>query len=291
MAINMLQDKIRKSKNPFVLDFGMRMEHIPVRIQEKTSGFLEAYEKYSAELLDALQEVVPAVRFSIPLFSLYGCEGLKALERLLNHSRKLGYYIFLDCTEQLNPQNTITASEMLFDEKCNWQFDGLVITSYTGSDGLRPYVSKVKESNKDLFVVARTANKSASEVQDLLSGSRHTHLAVAEMVNRFAEPLTARCGYSQVAIMAAASAPESLSALRRKFKNLFILLDGCDYPNANIKNCSFAFDDLGHGAIACAGLYVTAAWKEDIEYLDYLSCACRAVDRLKKNFARYITIL
>ena len=92
--------------------------------------------------------------------------------------------------------------------------------------------------------------------------------------------------------MAAASSAESLRSLRAKYPRLFFLLDGFDYPNANAKNCSFAFDNLGHGAAACVGLSITAAWKEDgAEGEGYLEAACLAVERLKKNIQRYITIL
>ena len=291
MAIDKLQDKIRKLKNPLLVDFSMCWEHIPLQIREETSGFANAYAKYCTELLEDLREIVPAVRFSFSLLALLGCEGLDALETLLNHAHKLGYYVMLDCAEMLNPQNTSAGAEILFDQGNQWYFDGLIVTAYTGSDALRPYVAKLKNTGKDLFVVSRTSNKSASEVQDLLSGSRHTHLAVAEMVNRLAEPLVGRSGYSQVAIMGAASAADSNRALRSKFKNLFILLDGCDYPNANTKNCSYGFDKLGHGAMACASLYVTAAWQNDFDPSDYVGCAVRACERLRKNFARYVTIL
>ena len=148
----------------------------------------------------------------------------------------------------------------------------------------------LKETKKDIFAVVRTANRTAAELQDLLTGSRLMHMANADIVNRFSEQLVGRSGYSQVAMLAAASSADSLRTLRGKYKNTFLLLDGCDYPNANAKNCSFAFDSLGHGAAACAGLSVTAAWQEDDVQAAYVEKAVEAAQRLKKNLLRYITI-
>ena len=54
-----------------------------------------------------------------------------------------------------------------------------------GSDVLKPYMAAIKSVNKDIFVVLRTANKSASELQDLLAGSRLVHMAAADHVNRY----------------------------------------------------------------------------------------------------------
>ena len=92
--------------------------------------------------------------------------------------------------------------------------------------------------------------------------------------------------------MAAASSADSLRSLRAKYKNIFLLLDGCDYPNANAKNCSFAFDSLGHGAAACAGLSITAAWRDqETTGTEYVSQAVSAAERLKRNLTRYVTVL
>jgi hypothetical protein len=113
---------------------------------------------------------------------------------------------------------------------------------------------------------------------------------VADIVNRQAESKTGRHGFSQVGALASASAADSLRSLRSKYPKLFLLLDGYDYPNANAKNCSYAFDKLGHGAAACAGESIIAAWKES-ENNDYVAAAVEATDRMKKNLTRYVTIL
>ena len=70
---------------------------------------------------------------------------------------------------------------------------------------------------------------------------------------------------------------------------LFILIDGYDYTGTNAKNCSFAFDKLGHGAIACAGAGILGAWKELDG--DPVEVAISEIERMKKNLTRYITIL
>ena len=290
MSVDMLQEKIRKCKNPSVVDFGMLPDHLPAHLASEES-FLKSYEIFAEELLHGLKEVVPAVRFSLNTMAFYGGEGLEVLSRLLLKAKEQGYYIFLDVPGPMSPQEAGIGAKALFDEG-RYCFDGMIITSYIGSDGIKPYISGLKESSKDVFVTVRTANKTAPEQQDLLTGTRLAHMAAAEIVNRLAEPYIVRSGYSRVGIMAAASSADSLRNLRAKHKSLFMILDGYDYPNANAKNCAQAFDRLGHGAIVCAGVSVTAAWKEaEAEGSDYVACAVQAADRMKKNLTRYVTIL
>ena len=170
--------------------------------------------------------------------------------------------------------------------------DALVISGYLGSDVIKPFLPYCKKGKKDLFVVVRTANKSASELQDLLAGSRNVHIAAADHVNRYGADTAGKFGYTQVGVLAAASSADSLRTLRSKYPRLFLLLDGFDYPNANAKICSNAFDKFGHGAAACSGSGIVSAWKDaESDGRDYLEHAKAAAERMKKNLTRYITFL
>lgn len=292
MSIDHLQEKIRKLKNPAVIDFNLLPEHIPPHIQERDTFFVSAYEYYCTQLMEGLKELIPAVRFSLSMMALYGADGMVALEKLLRTAKELGYYVFLDCPDAKTHQDAQRTADLFLSETNPYAFDGLVLSTYIGSDAIRPYCEAMKKTDKDLFVVIRTPNKSAQELQDLLTGSRHVHLAAADVVSRFSETLTGKCGYSRVAAIMAANAPGSLQTLRSKHKAMFILVDGYDYTNANAKNCALAFDRLGYGAIVCAGTSVTAAWQTDVaQERQFVPMAVESVQRMKKNLTRYITIL
>ncbi len=291
MSIDKLQEKIRKTKNPSVIDFTVTPSQIPPYLLESEGAFLPAYVRFCRELMTGLQGIIPAVRFSFGHFALHGPDGLLCLSRVLQRAEDMGYYVFLDAMEMLSAQSTAYAADILLNTS-DLKYDALIFTSYIGSDGLRPYADRIKDLDKAIFPVIRTANRSAPEIQDLLTGTRLVHLAKADVVNRFAESLVGRSGYSKVGIMAAATSVDSLKSLRGKFAKLFFLLDGYDYPNANAKNCSYAFDNLGHGAAACAGNSVTAAWlQEQSDGWQYVQQAVEAAERMKKNLTRYVTIL
>lgn len=292
MSIDKLQEKIRKLKNPSMVEFSLDPEMIPPHILEQENSEILAFERFCRELLDGLKGIVPAVRFSMGRFSLLGPDGLFLMSRMTQYAKELDYYVLLDAPECLSRQAAESTVNAMFSDKCLWQFDGLAVSSYAGSDVLKPYVQAAKTSQKDIFVVLRTANKSAAELQDLLTGSRLVHMAAADIVYRLCEPLVGRSGYSQIAAIGPASVADVLKKLRARYKILFLLVDGYDYPNANAKNCSNAFDKLGHGAIACAGSGIIAAWKADDTNGDaYVDHAVQAAERMKKNLLRYITVL
>ena len=287
MSVDILQEKIRKTKNPTLVDLTISANLLPPSLLEQEGSTVKGWGKYALELMEGLRGAVPAVRFSFSAYALYGGDGLNLLNFLMNRAKELGYYVLLDSVESLSPQAAETAAEELFA----WNCDGLVVSAYIGSDGVKPYVKKLKETGKSLFVALRTANKSAPELQDLMTGSRLVYVAAADMVSRLGEPFPSKCGYHQVCGVGPASSADALRALRSKYPRIFLLVDGYDYPNANAKNCSLAFDKLGHGAAVCVGSTITGAWKEDGATEDYVLAAQQAAERTKKNLTRYITIL
>lgn len=292
MSVDILQEKIRKRKNPSVLELGMAVSDIPPHILEEAGGPASAYGRYCRELLAGLKNTIPAVRISFACFALLGAEGVTELTETLKSAAELGYYVLLDAPEILSPAAAKQAADALLGEGSGFPCDGLVISAYLGSDIIRPFLPYCKNGKKDIFVVARTANRSAPELQDLLAGSRLVHAVAADHVNRYGADTAGKFGYTRVGILAAASSAESLRTLRTKYPKLFLLLDGYDYPNANAKNCSFAFDRFGHGAAVCGGTGITAAWKQaESDGRDFLDHALSAADRMKIKLTRYVTVL
>ncbi len=286
MSINKLQNAIRKQKNPSMVAFSLDKNQIPPAFLEKESDFTKAYLAYAKALLTALTGVVPGVRFRFGTFAVAGTQGLETLRELLSFAWEQKFYILLDVPEVYSGADAALIQETMAE---NWQYDGLLLNGYIGSDGLIPFLNEMKQNEKDLFLAFRTGNKSASEMQDQLAGSRLLYTVMADMASRLAEEMLGRKEYTRLAGVGPATSADSLRTLRCKYPAMFLLIDGYDYSGANAKNCAPAFDNLGHGAIACADNGIVAAWKEDRG--DPIALAVEAAERMKKNLTRYITIL
>ncbi len=289
MSIDLLHEKIRKLKNPSMVDFSAKPENLPPHLLEEEGSYLSAYARFCRELMAGLKGIVPAVRFSFDELALLGPDGLALLPRLLKEAGEMGYYVLLDGPGIHSPWDAERTAGTILGGN-SYPCDGLVICPYIGADAIRPFVPYCKDG-KDLFVVLRSPNKSAADLQDLLSGSRLVHNAAADIVNRLGELLIARCGYNRIGGLVSAGSPNSVRNLRNTYKGMYLLVDGLDYPSGNHKNCSHAFDRFGYGAVVSAGPSITTAWKEAEQGRDYVACAVQAAERMKNNLTRYVKIL
>lgn len=292
MSVDALQDKIRKRKNALMVDLTLLPSELPPHLADQTISATGAYARFCRELMIALKGIVPALRFSFAAFALSGPEGVPTLQSLMKEASANGFYVLLDAPELYSVRMAEYTAQMLFDKKNGFVCDGVVLPVYGGSDVLKAFLPYCGEAKRDVFYAVRTPNKSASEIQDLLTGSRLVHLAAADRVSRYSGDYMGKFGYSRVGILAAASAAESLRTLRGKYAPLFIIADGLDYPGANMKNAAMAFDKLGRGAVVCAGPMITCAWKQqESDGQDFAEQALSAVEKLRKNLMRYITVL
>lgn len=292
MSIDVLQDKIRKAKNPSVVDLALGIKDLPAHLLEEAQNPAKCYGTFCRGILEKLKGTVPAVRIGFTAFSVLGPDGLEELMKILKAAKNLGYYVILETPYILSPMMAAAVADAVFGENAIYPCDGLIMGFYPGSDVIKPFLPFVKDGKKDLFCVVRTSNKSAPEIQDLLSGSRLVHAAAADQINRFGAELSGKFGYARISVVAGANSAESLKNLRSKYPRLFLLVDDMDYSGCNAKNCSFAFDKFGHGAAVCAGPTITQAWKNaETDGTDYLEQALAAAERMKKNLTRYTTVM
>ena len=196
MSVDILQDKIRRLKNPSMLDLLEIPMDLPLHILQQENTMTGSYRRFCLELLEALKDLIPAVRVPFSAFALLGPEGLTALEEILSKARQLGYYVALEAPEVLSPLAAQITAQALMGENSPYPCDGVILPVYAGSDVIKPFVPFCRKQDKDLFCVARTGNKSASELQDLLAGSRVVHMAAADLVNRYISGTEGKRGYA-----------------------------------------------------------------------------------------------
>lgn len=287
MSIDKLHEKIRKTKSPILVDLTMKQEHIPEAMRHKET-VKESHAQYCRELLTGLKGTVAGVRFSFDHWALM--DGLSELSALMEMANSLGYYVLLDAPAMLTPWAAERAAALL-DDHLGFPCHGMVADPYIGSDAIKPFLPYCKEG-KSVFFAVRCPNKSASELQDLLTGSRLVHSAATDLINRHGEPILGKCGYSQLGALSSATNGSAVSGLRSKYGRLFLLIDGLDYPGGNCRNASYGFDRFGYGCVVSIGPDITAAWQADGgQGIDYVEMARKAVERNISKLNRYITIL
>lgn len=306
MSIDVLQQKIRKLKNPTMLCLCPYYDQLPLFIREDAraqhgdtpAAVGAAFRVFCFGILDALASVVPAVSVETACFTAYGADGTAAMQDVLAYAKEKEFYVLLDTMRCDIAPNAEVLSEACFggitigeNRFTPYPCDGVLLSSYLGSDAVKPFTRFCAEG-KNVFLLAHSSNKSAREVQDLLSGDRVVYTAMADLVMRWSTDLFGKNGYSEIGAVVGATFPQTLKLLREKYDRLFFLVPGYGAQGGTAKNVQFAFDRFGHGAIVTASRSILCAWqKAGSDGTDYLTHAVAAAEKMKKEIARYVTVL
>ena len=287
MSMDVLKNKIRKLRNPSALTIAPTLDSLPPQYLTEFDSPVLGMGEYCRRSLEALKGLLPAVKVSFSAFALLGPEGLTQLQSVLDKAKELGYYVILDWQRQEDESAAKAAAKLIFSGGI-WKCDGVVLSCYPGSGSIKPYITEANKEKKDVYVVLKTGGKSGSELQDLQTGGRTVYTAAADLLARWGDQTMERCGYSRVAGVGSASHLASLRTLREKYPKLFLLVDGLEAGNANARNASFAFDNMGAGALVCSNLLT--AWIENPAN-DPIEEVVAAAQRMKRNVTTYVTVL
>lgn len=309
MSIDALQHRIRVFKNPSMLGLDPTPEIIPQFLFEnayaqygKTLRAMgECYRVFCTALLDELSDVMPAVKLQSACFEALGYEGVKVMQELMVYAKELGYYVLLDSMRgDVGNIAEIHARAMFGELEAQGEIfrpytcDGVTVNGYLGSDGITPFLPYLRDnSQKNIFLIIKSSNKSSREVQDLISGDRIVHTAMADLAMRWSQNLFGKCGYSEIVAVVGATHPQTLKALRKRYDRLFFLVPGYGAQGGTAKSVQYAFDSFGHGAIISASRSIIAAWKkiEGNDGRDYLAAARKSAEKMRDDITRLVTIL
>ena len=310
MSMDILQEKIRQKKNPPVAGLDPRLDYIPAHILEEAyakygetlQGAAEACRLFCRGLIDALKDVVPAVKPQSAYFEVMGSAGIAVLEEICAYAREQGLYVIMDAKRgDIGTTCEAYAAAYLggIQVGCRvfepFACDSITVNGYLGTDGLKPFTALCREKGKSMFLLVKTSNRSSRELQDLIAGDRVVYTIMADLAVRLTdkEQLLGQSGFSAIGAVVGATHPQDLKALREKYPQLFFLVPGYGAQGGRAKDVQYAFDQFGHGAIVNSSRGIMCAWQkiEGSDGRDYQEAARNEAIRMRDDICRFVTIL
>lgn len=269
--------KIQRTNAPIVVGLDPMLSYIPSKVKEKAfaefgetlEGAAEAVWQFNKAIVDAVYDLIPAVKPQIAMYEQFGIPGLMVFKRTVEYCKEKGLVVIGDIKRgdigstseayaigHLGKVLVGGASYSPFDE------DFITVNPYFGSDGVNPFVKVCKEENKGIFILVKTSNPSSGEFQDRIIDGRPLYEIVAEKVVEWG----ADCmdgEYSNVGAVVGATYPEMGKVLRRLMPKNFILVPGYGAQGGKAADLVHYFNADGLGAIVNSSRGIIAAYKQD----------------------------
>jgi len=279
--IDRLMDRIEITANPTVVGLDPTYDMIPQTIKHEMLGrygktakaAAKMFLRFNKEIIDAICDLVPAVKPQIAMYEQYGVEGLKAYLETITYARKRGLIVIGDIKRgDISSTAEAYAAHIRGVEiegvRFNlWNEDAVTINPYLGFDGIEPFLSPCNEYDKGIFVLVKTSNPSGKEIQDLITSDGSTvYEHTARLVSQWGELAMGTYGYSKVAAVVGATYKEQGQRLRKQMPHTFFLIPGYGAQGASGDDIRGYFDKDGKGCIVNSSRGITAAYKKNGKY-------------------------
>ena len=212
---------------------------------------LEAIERFSNGVLDAVVGVVPCVKIQAACFERYGHLGVAAMERVITRARDAGFVVILDAKRG---DIGISATHYAAGAAATGA-DWITLNGYLGEDGITPFL----EAGLGVFVLVRTSNPSGDEIQAPACGDGTVAGLVAGMVDRLGKA-SGRNGAVSVGAVVGATKPEAAAALRASMSDAPFLLPGYGAQGGGADGVRAALDGRGGGVLVTASRSIIHAF-------------------------------
>lgn len=275
--INKLVEKIQKTNAPIVVGLDPMLNYIPQHIQDKAfrelgetlEGAAEAIWQYNKGIVDAICDLVPAVKPQIAMYEQFGIPGLIAYKKTVDYCKSKDLVVIGDIkrgdigsTSAAYAVGHLGQVQVGSRKYAGFDEDFATVNPYLGSDGVKPFMDICKEEKKGIFVLVKTSNPSSGEFQDRVIDGRPLYELVGEKVAQWGDELMGD-EYSYVGAVVGATYPEMGKVLRKIMPKTFILVPGYGAQGGKGADLVHFFNEDGLGAIVNSSRGIIAAYKQE----------------------------
>ena len=284
--INILTEKIKKLEAPIVVGLDPTMKFVPDHIKKKAfseygetlKGAAEAIWLFNKGIVDAVYDLVPAVKPQIAMYEQFGVEGMHAFQKTVSYCKEKGLVVIGDIKRgDIGSTSDAYAvghlgQVQVGDNMCrSFDEDFATVNPYLGSDGVKPFMEVCRKEKKGLFILVKTSNPSSGEFQDRLvlpegctdaSVARPLYEIVGEKVAEWAADHMGET-YSYIGAVVGATYPEMGKILRRIMPKSYILVPGYGAQGGKGKDLKHFFFFFGLGAIINSSRGIIAAYQQE----------------------------
>jgi orotidine-5'-phosphate decarboxylase len=127
---------------------------------ERPAGRVEAAasaQAFCMGVVDAVSDVVAAVKPQVAFFEALGSEGVAALEEVVAHAKKAGLIVIVDAKRGDIGSTAEAYAHALIDDTGPLGAHAATVNPYLGPESLQPFALRCQQG-KGLFVLVRTSN-------------------------------------------------------------------------------------------------------------------------------------
>jgi orotidine-5'-phosphate decarboxylase len=278
-------ERLRESYNKFGSIVCMGMDPVLSSIPIKDKSISNTIQSFYLSILNTMvkKNILPsAVKPNYAFYAQYGFEGLEALAFLIKQYKSASIPVILDVKRG---DIGTTADAYSHESFGFFDADAVTLSPYMGSDSIKPFFNNYPE--RGCYILNRTSNKSAVEIQNCLIDGNPLYIYVAHKIVEWYMP--------GIGAVVGATYPKELSAISEIFnksgKDIPLLIPGIGTQGGDVEAVCRVLssgNDFTIHRINSSGA-INYAYKQFPE-LHFAEAAVKALEILTEQTNRHLKV-
>ena len=285
MIIDRLYDEVNKKGNVCV-GLDTHLDYVPEEIKLKYQNIDDILFQFNKKIIDATIDIVPIYKLQIAFYEAYGIKGLTSYKKTLEYIKSEGSLSIGDIKRGDISSTADMYAKAHFEG--DFEADFITLNPYMGFDSITPYLKYIESGNKGIFVLLRTSNPGAKDIQYLKvqeakgtvpNASLYYH--VGDRLNEIGSKYLASCGYSSIGAVVGGTHVDEAKEIRDRYKNMFFLIPGYGHQGGKGKDVALYLNNGNGGIVNSSRGIITAYKKYEDSPENFDNCARKAVLTMK----------
>ncbi len=258
MIIDKLYDVVAE-KGPVCVGLDSSLDHIPTRIKDKYKDIENIIFQFNKEIIDATEDLVAIYKLQIAFYEAYGIEGLLAYKRTMQYLKSRNLLSIGDIK-----RGDIASTASMYAKahfKGDFEADFITLNPYMGYDSITPYLDYLKTGEKGVFVLLRTSNPGAKDIEYLEAEDKKIYYHVGDKLEKMGKECKGKTGYSSIAAVVGGTHRDEASEIRDRYKDMFFLIPGYGAQGAKGEDVSLYLQD-GNGGVVNSSRGIITAYRK-----------------------------
>ena len=285
MIIDKLFEKVAQNGHVCV-GLDTDYSYFPADMAQRFPDIEEGLFQFNKALVEATLDVAACYKVQIAYYESYGLAGLRAYQRTLALLREVQAVTIAD----IKRGDIAKTAEMYAKAHFTGDFeaDFVTLSPYMGLDSLTPYLPYVQNHNKGIFVLIRTSNEGAKDIEYLPTGNRRVYHVVGEKINEMGRDYLGACGYSGIGGVMGCTHADEASEIRQMLASTFFLIPGYGAQGGKAEDIAKYLRNGNGGVVNSSRGILLAYRKQPNGELHFADCARAEAIRMRDDIRNAI---
>jgi len=258
MIIDRLYESVDK-KGPVCVGLDTSLDYIPKQFLNKYTFEDQALFRFNQKIIDATFDTAACYKLQIAYYEALGISGLKVYQRTLEYIKSLGGIAIGDIKrgDIAKTAEMYAKAHFAGDFEC----DFITLSPYMGMDSIEPYLKYVNTDEKGLFILMRTSNSGAKDIQYISDSiGRKVYETTGRKIENAGREYIGNCGYSSIGAVVGCTHVEEGRQLRERFDKMFFLIPGYGAQGGTAKDVALYLNN-GNGGVVNSSRGILLAYR------------------------------